>query len=259
MRLPILALTTQLPRLTTLALTALLLSGHSGIGQKVIDITNADATSMGIGLPLNTIGGEPFVSARFVRVTSGTPFFSENWMKGTLVPTIGTRAYKGLLIRLNLLDNSVNYRDQKGDERVAQTSLKFIWLTDTTTGAEYSFIHGSQLSLIDKTLQKTWFQVLLNDKISLCKPHRKTISEPNTYGSATSEKIIDTHPVYFVRIKDDFIQIKKWDDLRGLFNDKKDQLNQYIAANHLKGKTETDFIQLVKYYNSLLLGQTTKI
>jgi hypothetical protein len=228
--------------LTTLGIAALLLSGYSGIAQKVIDITNADATSMGIGLPLNTIGGEPFAIARFVRVTSGTPFFSENWMKGTLVPTTGTRSYKGLLIRLNLLDNSVNYRDQNGDERVAQTSLKFIWLTDTTNGAEYSFIHGSQLSLTDKTLQQTWFQVLLNDKISLCKQLRKTISEPNTYGSATAEQIIDTHPEYFVHIKDDFIPIKKW-----------------IAANHLKGKTEADFIQLVKYYNSQLQGQTTKI
>jgi hypothetical protein len=245
-------------RFTTLCILALLIAGYSGMAQKVIDITNTDASSMGMGLPVSTIGGEPFANVKFVRVTSGTPFFSENWMKGTLVPTTGSKAYKGLLIRLNLLDNSVNYRDQHGDERVAQTALKFILLTDTTNGAEYSFIHGSQLSLTDKTLQKTWFQVLLNDKVSLCKQLRKSISEPNAYGSATAEQIIDTHPVYFVRMKDDFIPIKKWDELQGLFKDKKDQLTQYIAANHLKGRSEADFIQLVKYYNSLILGQTAK-
>jgi hypothetical protein len=231
-------------------ITVCILSSVLVRAQQVIDVTkiNYDQASANGNI---TVSANGVISSpvKFVRIVSGTPFFAENWMKGTLVLE-GGKAYANLWLRLDLLDNEINYKDANGQEMTATSPVQYISLIDSATGAKYDFVQGAQLGIGDKLLSKTFFQVLVNDKVSLLRHINKKIQENLTYGSATQEESIVTINAYYIRMKGNLSRFK-WDDWQVLFKDKKDQLSAFIKDNHLKGRTEADFIKLVRYYISL--------
>src|ERR1700754_2235816 len=98
------------------------------LAQQVVDVAKIEynqASSNGnITMSANGVLSSP---VKFVRITSGTPYFSENWTKGTLVLE-GGRAYSNLWLRLNLMDNEVDYKDVKGQEMTATTPIQYVFL-----------------------------------------------------------------------------------------------------------------------------------
>jgi hypothetical protein len=233
-----------------LLLTSLVFSCLYGKGQQVIDISRTDFNPAGEGMAQTSVNGLVYSPIKFVKLTAGSPFFKDQWMKGTLVLDDG-KAYLNKQIRLNLFDNEVNYLDATGQEMVASSPIKRIVLNDTVSSVRYDFVLGDQLHSSDKSLGKIWFQVLVNDKVSLCDQIKKTMHESIAYGTATTDEDIVTANYYYLQMNGDLVRVKKWDELPELLKDKKDQINQYIGAHHLKGKSSDDFTQVVKYYNSL--------
>jgi hypothetical protein len=218
--------------------------------QQVIDVTtdNADATNR--QSVLNAAAGQIYQPIKFVRVTSGSPFFKGQWFSARLFAADGT-SYACPTMRLNLLDNEINFLDANGTELTARTPVKRIQLTDTTSGKHYLFILGDQIPEADKAEAHTWLQVLVNDKISLCRQQKKTLHENIAYGTSTTEEDILTMDMYFVRMNNSFTRVKSWQEFVQLFTDKKDSVDQFIKAHHLKGKSEDDYTQLVQFYNGL--------
>jgi hypothetical protein len=217
--------------------------------QQVLDVTKIEynqASSNGnITMSANGVLSSP---VKFIRVTSGTPYFIENWTKGTLVLE-GGKAYANLSLRLDLMNNEVEYKDMKGQEMTATSPIQYIFLTDSITGVKYDFVRGAQLGIGDKLLSKTFFQILVNGKVSLLRQISKKSQESITYGSATQEVTIVTINAWYVRMNGNLSRFK-WDDWQEIFKDKKDSLSAFIKTNHLKGKSEEDFTKLVTYYNT---------
>jgi hypothetical protein len=233
---------------TGIALSCLL-TGLSGKGQQIVDVSKNDfALSMDHDVR-STITGMVYQNVKYVRVTEGSPFFMDQWMKARLFDADGN-SYADNAVRLNLMDNQVHFLDASGNEIVATTPVRLMRLTDTTTGAQYTFIMGDRLPAADKSLAKTWFQVLVNDKVSLCLQIKKTIHEDLSYRSSTTEEQIINANWYFVQINNSFVRVKTWTDLLQLFNDKKDAVDSFVHDHHLKGKSTEDYIQLVQFYNS---------
>lgn len=230
---------------------ALSLSCLPGRTQQVVD-ANSDAFTSVNHNPsvLNTVNGMIFQPTKFIKVTAGTPFFKDIWMNAKLFDGNGD-SYASHSVRLNLLDNQVNFLDAAGVEMVATTPVKKMLLTDTTTGTQYLFVLGDQIPEADKALARTWLQVLVNDRVSLCRQTKKSIHESISYGTSTTEEDIPSIDFYFVRMNANFIRVKTWSDLLQLFSDKKDAIDQYTRDHHLKGKSADDYTQLVKYYNSM--------
>jgi hypothetical protein len=177
-------------------------------------------------------------------------------MKARLFDANG-ESYASHSVRLNLFDNDVNFLDANGTEMVTTTPVKKIQLTDTTNGTQYLFVLGDQIPGIDKVLARVWLEVLVNDKISLCRQIKKIMRETIPYRDATAEEEIVSVDHYFVRMNDNFVLIKGWPDLVQLFTDKKAAVDQYTHDHHLKGKSADDYTQLVQYYNSIKNVPTT--
>lgn len=95
------------------------------------------------------------------------------------------RISKNLPLRLNLLENEVNYLGPDGQEMVITEPMRYLVMVDSA-GMEYSFLHGDQLTE-DPALKSTWFQVLVDSRISLCRQIKKAVRESKGYGSATTE------------------------------------------------------------------------
>lgn len=233
----------------TILLICLMSVAATSFGQGIIPYHASDAATPTAPPSIAIIAGVPYSLDKYVRIVNGSPFFNDTWMKGKVLLLNGSIS-AALLMRLNLLDNEVNFIDSKGKEMTISAPMRYIMMTDSA-GNEYSFLHGDQLTE-EKDLQDVWFQVLVNSRISLCKQIKMAIRESKPYGSATAEQSIQTSQIFFVHRKNELIRIKKWDDLLSVLDDKKQLVRQYCKEHHLSGRSDNDYIQLLTYYDNSL-------
>jgi hypothetical protein len=199
---------------------------------------------------LTSVNGEPFSTTKYAEVVSGSAFFSEKWMKGTGLLSNG-QVFKAVPLRLNLLENRVHYKEENGQEMIANSPIHELKLTDTSSGETYSFVYSSFLSANQHSQPDCWLIPLQTGHIGLYKQIYKSISETLPYGSATAEQRIKTVTRYFLLKENEFKSIGKWQDLTELLSERKAEVQEYLRLNKLKGKSESDHISVVKFYNEL--------
>ena len=215
--------------------------------QRVVDVGKEETSPLS-GLFL-VLGGEPISFAKYVKVVEGTAFFSDNWMKGSLIME-GGKKYDGLYMKLDLMEDEVHYKDPSGNEFIADNRIREIWLTDSITTKKYHFVHSSFIG--SGTAAATgWHQLIADGSAMLFKKFRKQIDETKPYGSATTEQRISTESRYFILSANVLSPVKSFSTIPDLLSEKKTELQQYISTNKLKGKSDGDYISLVSYYNSL--------
>ncbi len=217
--------------------------------QQVVEITKNEISSAGLAF-LYSVNGEPFSVTKFVKVVEGSPFFKEDWTKCSIILNSG-KEYNEVPLRMNLLENKVHYQDNKGQEMIASSPVWQVMLTDSSTGITYSFVHSSYLGPGTNSQPNCWLLNLQTGHVGLYKQLYKSISESRPYGSATTEQRIKTVTRYFILKDNHFKPVRKWQDLSELLADRKSDIHEYISSNQLKGKSESDYISLVKFYNEL--------
>ena len=214
---------------------------------KVIDVGKEDVRIT--ASQFYTGGGEPVSNAKYVRLVSGSPYFNEAWMKGSLDLSDG-RGYENLWLKIDLTDNSLLYVDAEGKEMIATSVIRNITLIDSVSGKKYDFVHSSFIRGSGK-IERGWYQLIVSGMATVYKHFTKIINEAKPYGSATYEQTIVTGYNYFLLTDSVFSPIKKFKALTDMLKNKKDELNQYISSRNLKGRSDSDYADLVSYYNSL--------
>ncbi|MET0392440.1 MAG: hypothetical protein ABW019_04830 [Chitinophagaceae bacterium] len=225
---------------------ACMFAAYSAFGQNVVDVDkNGVALSNRV---FYSAGGHPVSAAKYVRLASGSPYFSEKWMKGAIGVDDSTK-YADIRLRLDLVDNTVIYLNDKNEEMVSVATIRQIYLRDTTNGQSYLFTHSSA---IPGHTDKAWYQVLSTGaKATLYKQYSKTMVESKAYASSVTEQTIRTEERYFVAVNNTLARVKKIKDIIELVPDKKTELADYAQKSKLSGKKESDFVALIEYYNSL--------
>jgi hypothetical protein len=225
-----------------------ILSSPAIYSQKVIDVEKTDyrvTSSL-----FYTVGGSPVSNAKYIRVVEGSPYFNESWMKGSIVMS-GGAVYDSITVRLDLVDNSLQYMSPEGKEMIATSSIKGITLRDSVTGMESRFVHSSFMQATGK-IDEGWYQLLAAGNSPLYKRYVKIITENAPYGSATVEQIINTSSRYFIMINSVLTPIKKFKDIPDLLSEKKNELKLYISSKNLSGKSDVDYSALITYYNNMV-------
>lgn len=194
-------------------------------------------------------GGFPLSSTKYVKVTGGSPYLSESWMRATIVTPAGTK-FDGLRLKVDMIDNSVIYLNPKGEEMICVAPLSKIALRDTVTGKTYMLENTDAVS--GYSGDKGWLELLSGGTLSLYKQTSKTVTESKAYGSSITEQQIRTNEKYFVRIDGAINRVKKVKEIADFVPaDKKKQLLAQIEKEKWTGKKESDYIKAVEYYNSL--------
>lgn len=230
-----------------LAAVMLLLSSFC-FAQAVVDV---EKTSRG-GAPSNlfyAVGGVAISNAKYVALVEGTPYFPEAFSKGKIILSGGKR-YDSIRLRLDLIENTVQYVDPGGEELVATTPIRTILLTGIANGKDKRFDNADFIKTTS-AITKGWYQLLDTGTLCLYKQYHKSIRENKPYGSATTEQSITTSFHYYILINSVFTPVKKIKALPDMLQDKKTELLEYISNNNLTGKTDEDYIALVAYYNAL--------
>ncbi|MFL5811259.1 MAG: hypothetical protein ACJ749_17185, partial [Flavisolibacter sp.] len=95
--------------------------------QKVIDVNKQDVT---VGNDIfYTVGGTPFVNAKFVSLVEGTPYFKDEWLKAKITMP-GGREYKNISVKIDLYDNELHYLDPKNTEFIATSPVREVAIDD---------------------------------------------------------------------------------------------------------------------------------
>ncbi|HEY6899725.1 MAG TPA: hypothetical protein VI233_03745 [Puia sp.] len=217
-------------------------------GQTVIDVSKGDANVVGQEALAGMVGGVYFNLYKYVKVKEGSPYFMDDWSKGAIMLE-GGKTIGHLEVKLNLLDNEVHYKGPDGKEMIASVPISEVLFGDSTTPTHYTFINGNKLA--DKSFTNVWLEVLVNDKVSLLHQLRKKIMTGASYGTATEEQTIQTIDFYYLQMDGKTQRIGSFSDLPGMFGGKKEQVAQFIKSGHLRGKTPSDYAQVVEYYNKL--------
>jgi hypothetical protein len=197
------------------------------------------------------VGGSPVSTAKYVKVVSGSPYFSDKKMLGT-IEIYGGKKVDSLWLRLDLIENSVLYTIANKPEMQATSPIEKLTLNDPVSGEHYVFVHSSSFRVIEQTIEPGWYQLLYSDQASLYKKINKVVSEIRPYNSATFEQSINTTSAYLILTKEGLIKIKKIGTIPDVLTDKRDMLKAYLKQNRLNGKGDKDYLEVVKYYNSLL-------
>lgn len=227
------------------AMTGLVVSAQ----QRVVDVDKSG------GSPVRgffyTVAGEPVSTAKYVRVIEGSPFFSEEWMKGSALMADGN--YYGYYpMRLDLITGEVYFKNESGTEYIATKPIHELFLADTILNHAYHFVHSSAF-VTAKAPEPGWYLLLYEGALaSLFKKFNKNIRESRPYGSATYEQTITTVPTYFIFFTGRFHRVKKPAEIPDILKDKKEPLRFFINKNQLSGKTDADFVALLEHYHWLL-------
>jgi hypothetical protein len=217
--------------------------------QKVIDVTKNPAF---VGNDVFfSVGGQPFVTAKFVNLVEGSPYFKDEWLQSQIVMPDGTQ-YRGVSVKLDLVDQELHYLNLKNAEMITTVPIKEIMIMDTA-GKTYGFIHSSFMPHATKPIKSGWYLVLSNDETPLYKMFTKVISENKPYGSATVEQRMRTTETYIVYASDGYHEIKKIKDAPSVLPGKKTELEAFLKNKDDKALSmDQRFIALVDYYNSLI-------
>jgi hypothetical protein len=217
----------------------------SASAQRVVDVDKYEGSALTF---FRVVGGEPISNTKFVRLVDGTPYFSDRWMKGNVI--VEESEYRNVFLRVNILETSLEFMDQKGEQMVCTMPIKKVVLTDSLKGSQFHFIHSSFLPENAETKQ-SWLLELASGQAKLYKHEKKMITENRPYNSATTEQRILNSFTYYVLFENQLRRVKKTGDIAELLVSKKSDLLEYIKTNKLSAKDEKDMARLINYYNTL--------
>jgi hypothetical protein len=217
--------------------------------QTTVDVDKERGVGGGVLKYVNSVGGTPFLTAKFSKLVEGSPFFNEQMMHGAIILS-GGKEYRNILVRLNLLESQVYYIDEKQIEMIASTPISEVVLWDTINNDHHRFVFSDYIETTDKA-EKGFYELLQAGKAELYKQHKKKMLESKPYGSATVEQSIKTELRYFVLISGKWVRIKKIKELTDLLTDKKNEIQKFVEDKKLTKDNEANFEAIVAYYNTL--------
>jgi hypothetical protein len=195
------------------------------------------------------MGGQPYQNIKYIRLVSGSPYFSEEWMKGWAITSKGIR-YKGDQLKMDLIENELHFLDKEGKELIATVSFDTLKLVDPKESIEHKFIKSTELSKASGN--KGWYYELVTGRASAYKYIKKFINETRPYNSATYEQQVLTIEEYFIIENGVVSKIKKLKELPKILNSHKEQMESFVnKADNSKDVMEGQLKIAIQYYNSL--------
>jgi hypothetical protein len=216
---------------------------YTTYSQQVIDVNNTNYNALNM---LQVVGGNPVTNAKYVSLVEGSPYLQEEWIKGKLVTEQGY-VFQDVFLRLNLIENTIHYKDPKGNEMIATMPIREVILPEQATSKTLRFVNSNILP----SSKKGWYLLLHNANVSFFKFYEKVLTENKPYNSATTEQRIRTNEKYFVMMKNVSHSVKNIKNLQALFIDKQKDIETFINTLDIKKPLEERMIEIVAYYNTL--------
>jgi len=178
---------------------------------------------------------------------SGTPFLYDKWVAGTATVSRGT--HKNLELKLDSYSNTLYFNKDDTPNEFKENVTVFTLMPKPSDSSTYEYyrkgITGPGLK-IDQ-----YVRILFEGKSSFFKSEIKLVTDVSQINAGII-KTFNTSVRYYI-MKDDLVRIIKLNkkEVLEILKDKEDKLQPYITEKKLSLKKEDEFVELIKYYNSL--------
>lgn len=178
--------------------------------------------------------------------TKGTPYFLDNWTKGT-VKLINENTFKDVDLKFNLVEQQLIFKDPKSGTPLGfkDDVKEFKLILKESPEESALFRKGFSES------PQTFYQVLADGTVQLVKRQSKVVKETREFNSASTVKSFNVVTDYYLVKGDQFIRIKK--SLKDVLSnlDNAQRLDDYIKTHDPDIRKEADLVKLISQYNSL--------
>ena len=212
---------------------------------------NVDKDDYNAGNFFYSVSGEPVVTAKFVKLVEGTPFFTDEWLKSTIVTPQG-KVYNNVPVKLDLMDGTLHYLDAKGVEFISTTPIQEVILIDSSKNQNFRFISSFSL----RTLKEGWYSPLIEGKVALFKVYHKLLRENKPYGSAVAEQRIITQEKFVLVFNNQAFYLKNDKEVPSILEDKKEEVEAFIKRQNKKRSLQERLVETITFYNSIVEKQS---
>ena len=178
---------------------------------------------------------------------SGAPFLYDKWITGSATVSRGT--FKKLELKLDSYSNTLYFNKDEVPNEFKENVTAFTLMPKLSDSSTYEYyrkgITGPGLKV------EQYVRILFEGNVSFFKSEIKLVTDVNQINVGII-KTFNTSVRYYI-MKDDLAQIIKLNkkELLEVLKDKEDKIQAYITEKKLSLKKEAEFIELIKYYNSL--------
>jgi hypothetical protein len=206
----------------------------------ILSLVTTSVFSQGMILH-DPVTGRVFKADKYSAIR-GTPFLFDKWLPGSASSERGT--YHNMQLKLDAYDNVVYFN--KNDEPYEfQEKIVSFTLVDPDTMYYRKGITGPGLK------PEQFVRVLVEGKLGAYKSDIKMVSEMSEINSGMVKTFTGSTRYYIS--KDGKIELVKLNksDIFEFIKDKEDKVKEYIDQQKISTKKEADFVNILKYYNSL--------
>lgn len=206
---------------------------------------NATDIAAGPGV-LYAINGQNFSRERFSNLVDGSPFYNTEFMKGIIILESG-KAVRNLSLKLNLLDGTVNFLNEKNEELEAVMPIREVVIKDLIKDEIYRFIHSKYLC---NGSGKSWYRIIDSGSASLYVNEVRVMTETKSYSSATLQQTIHKDPSFVLVYGKDCTKIKNAAELAARLIAIDPNFRDKASGLKTKGKSEKEMSELIRAFNS---------
>jgi hypothetical protein len=174
----------------------------------------------------------------------GSPYLSDSWTYARIKLADG-RQFDSVLLKLNLYENKIHFKDESGRERMIAAQVKEIEIKDiSSTWNDAVFVSGYGED------QSVFYQALSDGKkAGLLKTVSVFIKEAKVFNGPVQKNFEQQGRFYIFSKKILYEGSKSCSSLMSAFgNDSK--ITSFISSNDIKCNKEKDLKKLVDFYNS---------
>lgn len=161
--------------------------------------TSNEESEKNMNVLLVTPNSSPFLPAMYSSITNGSAFYKDEFLPATIYLG-GNRTAKSAFVRLDLVDNSIHYLNDKKEEFIVTQPVEKL-IFENPDNAKEVFVAGNSLPTDNATYKNKWFLVMQQNDLTVYKLCTKKIFEYKPFNSGSLEKTIETFEKYFI-IKD---------------------------------------------------------
>jgi hypothetical protein len=178
---------------------------------------------------------------------NGAPFLYDKWVAGTATVSRGT--YKNLELKLDSYSNILYFNKDDIPNEFKENVTHFTLMPEVSDSSTYEYyrkgISGPGLKI------EQYVRILFEGDLSFFKSEIKLVTDVSQINTGII-KTFNTSTRYYI-MKDNLARIIKLNkkEVLEVLKDKEDKIQFYITEKKLSLKKEPEFIELIKYYNSL--------
>ena len=199
---------------------------------------------------MNDGNGRPLY-LRVNYTAEGSPYLDEEYRLANVL-TSENKWYLEVMIKINLLDNQVQFLDEKGMEMILTVPVRKIYFSEFIREGQSQKIVLEAFPAQFNRGNDSIFQVLDSGHVSLLRYTAISFRDEKKYGEAGITRIFKRVETFHILSGQNRSRLTiRRDALLEIMEDRKSQVAEDLGKNKLNLRSTDDLIRLFKFYNSL--------